>query len=221
MELAELALFVRSPETGAVKTRLHSAVGPDGASMLYRAFVEDTIALCQRVREAGRVALTLWADEVMNVEVRRWAAALGTAVQRQPEGDLGTRMSEAFEVGLRRAERVLIIGSDAPTLPLRRIVAAFNALDDAELVLGPSNDGGYYAIGASKRSVPRFQDVRWSTPHALEDTTRANEGSAITMLSPWYDVDETDDLELLRGHLSVSPSAAPATARCLRELRSA
>ena len=221
MELAELALFVRAPETGAVKTRLHSVLGPDGASMLYRAFVEDTIALCRRVRKAGRVTLTLWADEVDDVEVRRWADTLGTAVQEQPPGDLGVRMSRAFDIGLRRAERVVIVGSDIPTLPLGRIVAAFNELEAADLVLGPSNDGGYYAIGAANEVVPRFQGVRWSTSHALEDTARANEGSAIKMLSPWYDVDEVDDLDALRAHLSVSPSSAPATARCLRELLSA
>ncbi len=221
MELAQLAVFARPPATGAVKTRLESAFGQRGAAALYEAFVADTLALCARVREAGRVEVELWASSVDDPVVVEWGRQLGTVARLQPEGDLGVRLGAAFEEGLRRYQRVVIIGSDAPTLPLELIAAAFAALDDASMALGPSNDGGYYAIGATHLVRPRFEGVRWSTGNALEDTVRANRDLELAMLSPWYDIDEPADVDVLRAHLSSNPKAAPATARVLAKLAAA
>jgi rSAM/selenodomain-associated transferase 1 len=201
-----------------VKTRLESAFGEEGAAALYRAFVEDTLDLCARVRDAGRVDVALWAAEIDEPVVTEWGRRLGITPLRQPDGDLGARLTTAFERGLREHQRVVIIGSDAPTLPLALVVAAFNALDHAPMALGPANDGGYYAIGATRGVAPRFDNVGWSTPTALEDTVRANEDLRIAMLSPWYDIDEPADLAVLRAHLSARPKVAPATARCLADL---
>lgn len=221
MELAQLAVFVRPPDKGAVKTRLERCLGAGGAAALYEAFVEDTVALCSQVRAAGRVDIALWAAGPDDDSIARWGRKLGAAARLQPDGDLGDRLSAAFDEGLREYERVVIIGSDAPTLPLALIVAAFNALRDASMVLGPANDGGYYAVGASHGVRPRFDGVRWSTQDALRDTMRANSETEIAILPPWYDIDEPADLDVLRAHLSLNPKSAPATARCLRELPSA
>ena len=216
MALAQLAVFVRPPAVGSVKTRLAAALGASGAVDLYRAFVEDTIRLCSRVRAAGRIDVALWsagppADQI----VSEWARRLGTSARLQPEGDLGVKLSTAFAEGLQCHERVVVIGSDAPTLPFDLLVAAFDSLDNAPIVLGPANDGGYYAVGATRRVRPRFDGVRWSTPTALEDTITANTPHRVAITPPWYDVDDPTDLAILRVHLSVNPRAAPATARFL------
>jgi rSAM/selenodomain-associated transferase 1 len=218
MELAQLAVFVRPPTEGVVKTRLRELLGDRGAALLYSAFVDDTIQLCSRLVAAGRVDIALWATVIDDPSVSAWGRRLGTTPRLQPEGDLGDRMEAAFDEGLRRYERVLIIGSDAPTLPLGLLMAAFDALADKPLVIGPANDGGYYAIGAADGIRPRFDGVRWSTRFALADTLRANEGTEARILSPWYDIDDPSDLAILEAHLSTDPKAAPATARCLSEL---
>ena len=221
MELAQLAVFVRPPAIGTVKTRLQSALGDRGAAALYAAFVEDTLELCARVRAAGRVDVELWASSIDDEAVIEWGRRLGVVPRLQPDGDLGVRLSAAFDEGLRRYQRVVIIGTDLPTLPLGLIAEAFDELDRAPMALGPTHDGGYYAIGATHRVRPRFQGVRWSTPNALADTLRANDDLEIGLLSPWYDIDEPSDLDILRAHLSTRPKAAPATARCLAELAAA
>jgi rSAM/selenodomain-associated transferase 1 len=218
MDLAQLVVFVRPPAEGLVKTRLSEELGCAGAASLYRAFVEDVLTLCERVREIGRIEVALWASELEDPAVSDWGRRLGATPRLQPTGDLGARMTAAFGEGHKRYERVVIIGSDVPTLPLRLVVDAFDALDRSSIVLGPSNDGGYYAIGATKAARPRFEGVRWSTPSALSDTLEANPGVRASLLSPWYDVDDSQDLAILRAHLSTSPKAAPATARCLAEL---
>ncbi|MGB5374325.1 MAG: TIGR04282 family arsenosugar biosynthesis glycosyltransferase [Polyangiales bacterium] len=217
MELAQLAVFVRAPTPGKVKTRLATRFGDAGAARLYQAFAEDTIALCSRVRAAGRVDLALWSDG-FDDKVSDWAKRLGTSARIQPEGDLGVRLAAAFDEGLRKYERVVIIGSDMPTLPIELIGAAFDSLERSPFMLGPAQDGGYYAIGASRRVRPSFEGVRWSTANALADTIQANAARQPSMLPPWYDIDEPEDIAVLRAHLSIDSAAAPATASCIAEL---
>ncbi len=218
MELAQLAVFVRPPTAGAVKTRLARLLGDRGAAELYQAFVEDTLRLCSRVRAGGGVDVALWSAGPDHEIVSEWAEALNVPVRLQPEGDLGVKLGAAFDDALGRYERVVIIGSDAPTIPVGLIGTAFDALKHAPLALGPANDGGYCAIGASQSIRPSFERVRWSTAHALQDTVRANPDRDVATITPWYDIDEPNDLEVLRAHLSVDPAAAPATSRCLIEL---
>ena len=183
MGVAQLAVFVRPPESGEVKTRLTSQFGVDGAAKLYQAFVEDLLTLCARVQDAGRVDVTLWsAGDTEQVE--RWAARIGTQPRLQPQGDLGVRLATAFAEGLRAYERVVVIGSDLPTLPIELVGAAFAALEQSRLALGPSPDGGYYAIGATG-APPRLEGVRWSTSSAFDDTVAANAPLRPAVLAPW------------------------------------
>ena len=217
MELAQLAVFVRPPTAGTVKTRLAMRFGDEGAAMLYTAFVEDTVRLCSRVLAAGRVDVAIWSAGPGEI-VSDWAERLGTRPLLQPEGDLGVRLRAAFDEGLRRYERVVVIGSDMPSLPLGLIGAAFDSLEDSNFMLGPAHDGGYYAIGASKGWVPSFEGVRWSTDAAFADTLKANQQVRPRVIPPWYDIDEPEDLAVLRAHISADSTVAPATARCLAEL---
>ncbi len=218
MDLAQLALFLRPPVAGITKTRLAESLGEQGAADLYEAFVEDTLRLCARIRSLGRVDLAIWCAGAPVDRVVTWAATMGATVRIQPKGDLGVRLGAAFEEGLARYERVVIVGSDAPTLPVGLIVDAFESLNDHSMMLGPASDGGYYAIGASHRVRPTFEGVRWSTPFAFKDTKQANADIRVAVTSPWYDIDGPADLRLLRAHLAVAPSAAPATSKRLLEL---
>ncbi len=218
MELAQLAVFLQPPTAGKVKTRLTGLFGERGAAELYRAFVQDTLRLCSRVRAAGRVDVVLWSGGPDDEIVSEWANRLGVPVRLQPEGDLGIKLTAAFDEGLRRYQRVVIIGSDAPTLPIELIGAAFDSLEKTPMVLGPANDGGYYAVGASHEVRPSFEGVRWSTANAFQDTVKANALRQIAIISPWYDIDEPEDLAVLRAHLSSDAAVAPATARYLDAL---
>lgn len=216
MALTQLAVFVRSPEVGRVKTRLIPRLGPQGAAQLYEAFVEDTLRTCQRVAAAESCSLQLWFAGPVDPTLRSWARRFEAELRPQPEGDLGERLQAAFAHGLARHERVVVLGSDAPSLPAAWLTALIRTLDSADMVLGPTRDGGYYGIGAARGTQPSFESVRWSTRHTLRDTLSANAGIRVPLASPWFDIDEPTDLALLRAQLSLDPNTAPASDAWLR-----
>ena len=235
-----LALFARAPIAGRTKTRLIPALGAEGAAALSRAFLHDTLA---RVAELD-AEVTIWAaseddraalaEEVTVAIKERSGATAGrhllpfagvgvparsgatNVIAVQPEGDLGARMEAALRAGLERAGRALVLGTDAPTLPLGHLRAAIAALDRAEVVLGPAADGGFWAIGA-RAPLALGPGVRWSSRHALADTIALVEraGRTLERIAPWYDVDTGADLALIRAHLALRPGAAPHTAAAL------
>jgi hypothetical protein len=122
---------------------------------------------------------------------------------------LGARLDNAFQhyLGL-GYERVVIMGSDSPTLPLACLPAAFEALTgEVDVTLGPCDDGGYYLIGL-KRPAPRLlREVQMSTPHVATDTLAlaAEEGLTVKCLPTWHDVDDPASLERLAAELAAAP----------------
>lgn len=222
-----ILLFGKTPRPGAVKTRLAPLLGEAGAARLYQAFLEDAAALVRRVPGA---AAELWLEpppRTVGREVGRAgcrsaagiARLLGFEARHQEGEGLGERLrrafGRAFEEGCGAA---VAVGSDHPTLPPARIADAFAALETADVAIGPSEDGGYYALGLRRAAWPAaeglFRDVPWSTPEVLERTRRAVSalGLEAREIAPWYDVDEPADLERLRRDLD----PASRTAEVLR-----
>lgn len=81
----------------------------------------------------------------------------------QSNGDLGDRMEKAFETALDISDKALIIGSDCPYITPEIIDRAFEELDNHDVVLGPTFDGGYYMIGMKVLHLSLFRDMPWST----------------------------------------------------------
>lgn len=215
-----LAVFLRPVVEGEVKTRLAATLGPRGAASLYRAFLADTLDRLRRVARERGTAVTLWvAGDPEHPSLR----ALGAdwPRRRQPRGDLGRRQEAALREGLRHHGRALCIGTDMPSLPTAHVVAAIDALEDRPAVIGPTADGGYYLLGLSRPCADGLLSrIRWSSRHTLTDTRERLTAHGMTPLHlpPHYDVDDGDDLRLLRTQLQLDPSAAPRTAAALAEL---
>lgn len=210
-----LLVFGRWPEAGRTKTRLAPLLGERGAAELYRAFLDDTLRAARAVPDA---AVELW------VPRRPGAEALAERYPRvrlrwQASGDLGARLRAAFEAAFAEgADHVLITGSDHPSLPAALLGHGLDALGSAPLVLGPSLDGGYYAVGLRRTAWPDtavlFRDIPWSTPDVLARTRRRAESAGLTRieLPDWYDVDEPEDLARLRADLPLDSRTARALA---------
>lgn len=208
-----LALFARVPEAGKSKTRLAPALGEEGAATLYAAFLEDAVRFALAVPQ---LEPSLWAASEAEREIlaERFPKI---PTRTQCEGSIGERMQAALADGIAQAGRAFVIGTDSPTLPPRLLREANAALEEADVVFVPAADGGFVLIGA-RGDAPRLDaEIRWSTPHALEDTEASliAAGRRVARTSPWYDVDTPEDLRLLETHLTLRPRTAPATATAL------
>jgi hypothetical protein len=201
-----LVLFTKPAVPGRVKTRLAGALTPERAAELHRAFLAD---VSERLLAAqARGELELWSA---------WALAPGEAVPagpgrafRQQGADLGARLAHglgraAHEEG--GAAAVAALGSDHPTVPSARLAEAFRRVEaGADVVLGPSRDGGYYlvALAAGALSPELFEGVPWSTSDVLACTEEraARLGLAVERIEEGYDVDTPADLEHLAAELA-------------------
>ena len=200
-----LLLFARAPRLGLVKTRLHPALGAEGATRLYAAFLADA------ARTYGPPAPwtpVLCADE--ELEGSDLAARFPAAWCRSPQtrGDLGDRLTAAFEGAFAAgAPAAVAVGADHPALPrrdLERLLARLASGREACLI--PADDGGYCAIGLAPAVPPGdvFRGVPWSSPDVLCETVLrlAALGIRYTLLPPLYDVDRPEDLCRLASDLA-------------------
>jgi rSAM/selenodomain-associated transferase 1 len=216
-----VGLFAKPAQAGRVKTRLVPPLTAEEAARLYQAFLADA-------------AITLgsgapgWEWRVFSTDPEAQRAAwppdvpAPAAWHAQEGADLGARLLAAF-TRLRRdgAELSVIVGSDHPTLPRSAIERAFRALGDADLVLGPALDGGYYLIGLREPAPDLFRDIPWSTagvfPRTLERAAAL--GLRVARTEPAVDVDRPEDLVVIRQLLdTLARSGDPTGARTRRVL---
>ena len=196
MALDRVLVFAKAPISGRVKTRLTPPLPPDEAASFYEACLRDVFALC--ARERARVEL--WYEDHGSA-AHYFATEFPPSVQPQGAGDLGDKLCDAFERSFADgAQRVIIIGSDVPTLPESVLNAAIDGLREADMVIGPTLDGGYYLIGFQAAAWPRgrvvFRELAWSSPTVFRGTVdRANQAELdMRVLPGWYDVDTIDEL---------------------------
>jgi uncharacterized protein len=187
-------IFVRAPRIGRVKTRLAADVGAEAALLVYRSLAEQVVRQARRLRGARiRVHYTPAGAEA---EIRAWLGAdLEYVVQA--EGDLGTRLTAAFNQAFQEGfERVVVVGSDVAELRAEHLERAIGSIAEDTVVVGPAADGGYWLLGLASPAPGLFAGIDWSTEHVLGQTLdRAAEASlAVVRLDTLTDVDRADDL---------------------------
>ncbi|MDP6685636.1 MAG: TIGR04282 family arsenosugar biosynthesis glycosyltransferase, partial [Candidatus Omnitrophota bacterium] len=130
----------------------------------------------------------------------------GIELCHQVKGDLGVRLSNAFQSIFKNgAKRVVVIGSDSPTIDVRVIKKAFIELKTKDCVIGPSKDGGYYLLGLSSYHKEIFQGISWSTDKVFKETLdRLNaSGLSLSTLEEGFDIDTVEDLELIKDRFPI------------------
>lgn len=203
---AVLGIFAKRPEPGRVKTRLAAETSPEWAAEVADGFLRETL---ERVRRLAVRRVLAYAP----ADAGPWFSALTKNrfdLCPQSDGDLGQRMAAFFAAQFAQgAQRVVLIGTDSPSLPLAYIEQALTDLGGADVVLGPAADGGYYLVGCRGRVPPIFAGVRWGTAHVLGETlARLDAAWKVAVLPPWYDVDTLADWHMLQGHRAALARAA-------------
>jgi rSAM/selenodomain-associated transferase 1 len=218
-------LFARSPVRGQVKSRLQPHFTPDESLALHRALVADAAALLRQAAGQCTLALEIRLSAALPAGDPMASDLAGFERGTQQGDDLGERLVHAFQDRLHRgARRVVIIGSDSPTMTPEYLLGAFQVLRDHDMVVGPAEDGGYVLIGCSRLRIRPFQGIDWGSDQVMAQTRKKLRRLKIShqLLPPGHDLDTREDL--LRTHAALlhleqlGVERAPRTLVCLREL---
>jgi hypothetical protein len=235
-----LAIMTKAPEAGRVKTRLIPPLTPEEAAELNKCFLRDTAAAISSACSSRSVAEAHASHSEAATEARGIAvytpvgaeAAYGNilpahfALLPQRGDTFGERLyfaiEDLFKCGF---DSVCLIDSDSPTVPAGNFAEAVELLSTSEerVILGPSDDGGYYLIGVKKPHRYLFEQIDWSTERVLNQTIhRATEiGLEVKLLPIGYDVDDAASLRRLCNELlreQTDDSVAPSTRKFLARL---
>lgn len=198
-----LVVMAKEPRAGAVKTRLARDIGTVPATGFYRTSLSN---LLRRVGMDTRWRTLVAVSPDTSLCSGAWPA--DSSVCPQGQGDLGARMQRVFDS--LPPGPVIIIGTDIPEITPAHIAAAFQALGNADAVIGPGEDGGYWLIGLKRSPRIRaiFSGVRWSSANTLADTLSNLNDARVATLETLRDVDGGADWRALKIHASrVIPAA--------------
>ena len=208
--------MAKAPRPGEVKTRLASSLSPAAAVDFYCCLLDDTLALA---RSLGGVEVAIMCPESDVNELARLAGNQTSVVPQNGEG-LAAGLTSVFAHFVQdRQRRTIAFNSDSPHLPCSVLAKAFETLAAHDIVIGPTQDGGYYLVGAKASHPTLFASDGMGTRSALErllSRARALELS-VGFADSFYDIDVADDLARLAAELRLAPARAPRTAAWLKE----
>jgi rSAM/selenodomain-associated transferase 1 len=179
-----LGIFAKEPRAGKVKTRLCPPLSFAEAAQVHHLALQQTVTTLAPLQP-----LLFYSGDSAYFQEN----FPGIPLLPQSEGDLGERMEQALRaLHARAGARALLVGSDAPDLPLALIIDAYAALASAAVVTIPAADGGYVLIGERGHHPPLFHGVSWSTPAVLEQTRAICAAQQISCaeIGSWEDVDD-------------------------------
>ena len=188
MKKEVVLVFQKNAILGKVKTRLASGMGELRALEIYRHLIQSTYSVLEDVSASVWTYYSDFIPETVNPPIAKSFVQEGH--------DLGERMANAFarsfESGM---EKVVLIGTDCPSLQSQHLNQAFEALIHSDLVLGPATDGGYYLIGMKRKADYLFEGISWSSAEVLSQTlaVASANGLDFTLLDELSDIDTQED----------------------------
>lgn len=185
-----LIIFTRNPELGQCKTRLAKTIGDEAALKIYTYLLKHTAMVSEPIKADKYVFYSenIKKNDFWNIDVFRKKLQYGT--------DLGSRMENAFSelFGL-GYEKVMIIGSDLLDLNQHHIENAFEKLNQHDMVIGPSKDGGYYLLGMKTIHENIFRNKAWGTDTVLKYTLNNLQNIDVELLEELNDIDTFEDMK--------------------------
>ena len=199
-------IMAKQPQVGRTKTRLCPPLTPQEAADLSEALLLDTIAL---VSQLPGIDLALAITPPTSQAYFAQVTPLDTRLLPVEGENIGVCLAQAFGVLLDLGYRkVIALNADSPSLPAEFIVQAVDLLDQADLVLGPGEDGGYYLMGMNRLHTGIFDDIDWSTARVLTQTLQRSHalGLSVALTPYWYDVDTFQELKRVNQELGELPA---------------
>jgi uncharacterized protein len=211
-----LVIMAKAPRPGNVKTRLIPSISPEAVTDFYRCLLEDTLALA---RSLTGVEVAIVCPESDVNELAKFAGNDARVVVQKGEG-LAAGLTSAFAHFLEDHQQLTIaFNSDSPHLPRAVLENAFDLLDSHDVVVGPTEDGGYFLVGSKAFHPTLFVHDGMGTSSALERLLSRAQALKLSVgsVTPFYDIDVAEDLTRLAEELRIDTERAPRTAEWLKE----
>ena len=191
-----IIIFAKYPAQNMAKTRLQPALGSNGAARMAQKLllhsVEQAVATDYVVELCVSPVPANPCWQVLDLpRTLQWTA--------QAEGDLGVRLLTASQQALNQYQKIVLVGTDCPSLTAQRIQAAVHQLDQHDVVMIPASDGGYVLLGFKHADESLFSNITWSVDSVAAVTQQriAALGWTLAILEPLHDIDDPDDLQHL------------------------
>ncbi len=223
-----IAVMAKASSPGRTKTRLSPPLSLHEAAALNTTFLQD---IAQNMADAGRsapIAPYMAFGPPGSEDFFREHLSADVGLIEAWLGDFGRCLSFTIQALLERGHTgACVLNADSPTLPPAVLAQMAEALaaPGERMVIGPADDGGYYALGLKTLHLRLFEDIDWSTERVFAQTLeRAAEiGLAVHRLPAWYDVDDVSSLrrlcaDLFEPHAGGDPLTAPSNAGHTRAL---
>ena len=185
-----IVLLARAP-SAAGKTRLTAHLSEARSRQLRHALLLDTL---DALAATGLPSWVCYTPAAARDEFVALGAVPGFC---QRGDDLGERMRNAIADAVERgAGAVALVGSDLPSLPPEYVLDGLEMSRSADVVFGPTVDGGFYLLAARSPLPDIFSGVEWSSGRECEQAIAAARAAGLTVgvLPPWWDVDVPEDL---------------------------
>lgn len=200
-----LIIFAKYPEPGNVKKQIGSVIGMTQSAELCKAFINDLIS------ENSEKDYDIYLSFIGHKYKENYRMMFPNAILYVQRGnDMSSNVQFSFEDLLDDYENVALIGSDVPNLKSNKIIEAFNALESYDVVIGPSDDGGYYLV-ALKKTHDIFSELPWGNKNLLDVQIELLKKKNLTyaLLDKLQDVDDIHELKAMKKMLHRSD--APKT----------
>jgi len=214
-------IFAKTPNLGAVKTRMQPPLTKTECVQLHVSLLRNTVSQLKTFRYPllERAVFLTSPKKSFLEELTKWARGARFSIHCQNGHDLGERLADAVELKFRQGFRkVVIIGTDSPLIGPREFHLALEALDNHEVVLGPAEDGGYYLIGFSVPKTFLFRGIQWGTVKVFQETIALLKAHSVS----WWELPSSLDLDTFQDlrnfHARVDNDRAKRRGRNFREL---
>lgn len=217
-----IIIMAKVPEAGKVKTRLNSEFTALQSAEISKAFLQDVKKKASNLNKNVFIAFSPPNKKNRLMDMIHDE----TNLIEQVGETLGDKMFNAFLTVFERGfDSAVMIGTDSPTFPPESIKAAFDALElNHDIVIGKTDDGGFYLVGMKKANKGVFESVTWSSENTFYEFREniAKQGLSIDEVESWYDVDEPKDVKRLVNEFSQdqkSRERAPKTFEVIKKWR--
>ena len=193
---------------GRCKTRLAKDIGKFNSAKVQNVMTNHTISVAKSLQKINLIDISIAISGLGDKNCRRWCEELGIKkFNLQGRGCLGEKMKRQIIINKKfctqnKIKNIIFIGTDLPDLCHLDLLNTLKELRQNDLILGPSNDGGYWVIGLSAKIISNylhlpFIKIRWSKENVLQNTidNLASTKLRYKFLNTKIDIDTLLDIE--------------------------